>query len=157
VTWSFVFLNADVKVVDALAENVRASFECIVRLVQAVGLERCASPKSSISKTASGKCGSGEGRDRLGCLCDGDGPAGGDPARVHQEDPEGPAPRDRVGTAACHSLGKNIPGIATVNLGDADHRTFKRMGVAAGNLRRGNDRIDHKMRHRRMAPRGLRS
>jgi hypothetical protein len=55
-------LNAEVKVeLDALAENVRASFERIVRLVQAVGLERCASPISSISKTASRKCGSGGG------------------------------------------------------------------------------------------------
>ena len=46
-----------------------------------------------------------------------------------------------------------------MNLGDADHCTFERMGVAAGNrlktvyhLRRGNDRIDREMRHRRMAP-----
>jgi hypothetical protein len=55
-------LNAEVKVeLGALAENVRASFERIVRLVQAVGLERCTSPISSISKTASGKCGSGGG------------------------------------------------------------------------------------------------
>jgi hypothetical protein len=61
-----------------------------------------------------------------------------------------PRREDRVGTAACHSLGNNVPGIATVNPGDADHRTFKRMGVAAGNrlktvhdLRRGNDRNQH--------------
>ena len=44
-TWSFVFLNAEVKVErDGLAENVRASFERIVRLVQAVGLERVHEP-----------------------------------------------------------------------------------------------------------------
>jgi phage-related protein len=37
----FVFLNPEVKAeLDALPEDVRASFERIVRLVQAVGLER---------------------------------------------------------------------------------------------------------------------
>ena len=45
VTWSFVFLNAEVKAeLDALAEDTRASFERIVRLVQAVGLERVHEP-----------------------------------------------------------------------------------------------------------------
>jgi len=45
VTWSFVFLNAEVKAeLDALAGDVRASFERIVRLVQAVGLERVHEP-----------------------------------------------------------------------------------------------------------------
>jgi len=45
VTWSFVFLNAEVKAeLDALAEDVRASFERIVQLVQAVGLERVHEP-----------------------------------------------------------------------------------------------------------------
>jgi len=40
VTWSFSFLNAEVKgELDALAADVRASFERIVQLVQAVGLE----------------------------------------------------------------------------------------------------------------------
>ena len=44
-TWSFVFLNAEVKAeLDALAEDVRASFERIVQLVQAVGLERVREP-----------------------------------------------------------------------------------------------------------------
>ena len=43
--WSFVFLNAEVKAeLDALAEDVRASFERIVRLVQTVGLERVHEP-----------------------------------------------------------------------------------------------------------------
>ena len=43
--WSFVFLNAGVKAeLDALAEDVRASFERIVQLVQAVGLERVHEP-----------------------------------------------------------------------------------------------------------------
>ena len=43
--WSFVFLNAEVKAeLDALAEDVRASFERIVQLVQAVGLERVREP-----------------------------------------------------------------------------------------------------------------
>jgi phage-related protein len=45
VTWSFVFLNAEVKAeLDALAEDTRASFERIVRLVQTVGLERVHEP-----------------------------------------------------------------------------------------------------------------
>ena len=44
-TWSFVFLNAEVKAeLDALAEDTRASFERIVRLVQTVGLERVHEP-----------------------------------------------------------------------------------------------------------------
>ena len=44
-TWSFVFLNAEVKAeLDALAADVRASFERIVQLVQAVGLERVHEP-----------------------------------------------------------------------------------------------------------------
>jgi phage-related protein len=43
--WSFVFLNPEVKAeLDALPEDVRASFERIVRLVQAVGLERVHEP-----------------------------------------------------------------------------------------------------------------
>jgi len=45
VTWSFVFLNAEVKAeLDGLAEDIRASFERIVNLVQAVGLERVHEP-----------------------------------------------------------------------------------------------------------------
>ena len=44
-TWSFVFLNAEVKAeLDALAPDVRASFERIAELVQAVGLERVHEP-----------------------------------------------------------------------------------------------------------------
>ena len=44
-TWSFVFLNAEVKTeLDGLAEDMRASFERIVNLVQAVGLERVHEP-----------------------------------------------------------------------------------------------------------------
>ena len=44
-TWSFVFLNAEVKAeLDALAADVRASVERIVQLVQAVGLERVHEP-----------------------------------------------------------------------------------------------------------------
>ena len=44
-TWSFVFFNAEVKAeLDALAEDTRASFERIVRLVQTVGLERVHEP-----------------------------------------------------------------------------------------------------------------
>jgi phage-related protein len=45
VTWSFVFLNAAVKAeLDALPVDMRASFERIVQLVQAVGLERVHEP-----------------------------------------------------------------------------------------------------------------
>jgi len=45
VTWSFVFLNAEVKAeLDALPVDMRASFERIVDLVQAVGLERVHEP-----------------------------------------------------------------------------------------------------------------
>ena len=44
-TWSFVFLNAEVKgELDALPADVRANFERIVRLVQAMGLERVHEP-----------------------------------------------------------------------------------------------------------------
>ena len=44
-TWSFVFLNAEVKAeLDALPGDVRASFEHIIKLVQAVGLERVHEP-----------------------------------------------------------------------------------------------------------------
>jgi len=45
VTWSFVFLNAEVKAeLDGLPADTRASFERIVQLVQAVGLERVHEP-----------------------------------------------------------------------------------------------------------------
>jgi phage-related protein len=45
VTWSFVFLNAAVKAeLDALPVDMRAYFERIVQLVQAVGLERVHEP-----------------------------------------------------------------------------------------------------------------
>jgi phage-related protein len=45
VTWSFVFLNAEVKAeLDALPPDMRASFERIVKLVQAFGLERVHEP-----------------------------------------------------------------------------------------------------------------
>ena len=44
-TWSFVFLNADVKgELDSLPGDIRASFERIVQLVQAMGLERVHEP-----------------------------------------------------------------------------------------------------------------
>jgi phage-related protein len=45
VTWSFVFLNAGVRAeLDALPPDMRASFERIVKLVQAFGLERVHEP-----------------------------------------------------------------------------------------------------------------
>ena len=44
-TWSFVFLDAEVKgELDALPADIRASFERIVGLVQAMGLERVHEP-----------------------------------------------------------------------------------------------------------------
>lgn len=43
--WSFVFVNAEAQAeLDALPLDVRASFERIVRLVQAFGLERVHEP-----------------------------------------------------------------------------------------------------------------
>jgi phage-related protein len=45
VTWSFVFANAEARTeLDRLPLDVRASFERIVRLVQAFGLERVHEP-----------------------------------------------------------------------------------------------------------------
>ena len=44
-SWSFVFLNAEVKAeLDAQARDVRANFERIVQLVQAFGIERVHEP-----------------------------------------------------------------------------------------------------------------
>lgn len=44
-TWSFVFVNAKARAeLDALPPDVRASFERIVRLVEAFGLERVREP-----------------------------------------------------------------------------------------------------------------
>ena len=44
-TWSFVFANAEAQAeLDALPVDMRASFERIVRLVQAFGLERVHEP-----------------------------------------------------------------------------------------------------------------
>lgn len=44
-TWSFVFLNAEVKAeLDALPADTRANFERIVQLVQTFGLERVHEP-----------------------------------------------------------------------------------------------------------------
>ena len=43
--WSFAFVNAEAKAeLDALSVDLRASFERIVRLVQAFGLERVHEP-----------------------------------------------------------------------------------------------------------------
>ena len=44
-SWSFVFLNAEVKAeLDAQPRDVRANFDRIVQLVQAVGIERVHEP-----------------------------------------------------------------------------------------------------------------
>jgi phage-related protein len=74
VRWSFVFLNLEVKAeLDALPEDVRASFQRIVRLVQAVGLERVHEPLYQASRRPHlGNAATGEGRHRRGSLCDGD-------------------------------------------------------------------------------------
>ena len=102
-TWSFVFLNAEVKAeLDALAEDTRASFERIVRLVQTVGLERVHEPYIKHIEDRIWEIRlRGEGRDRPRPLRDGDRQAGGDPARVREEDPEDATPRNRAGTATC--------------------------------------------------------
>ena len=43
--WSFIFVNAEAKAeLDALPRDARASFERIVGLVQAMGLERVHEP-----------------------------------------------------------------------------------------------------------------
>jgi len=45
VTWSFVFVNAEAQAeLDALPLDARASFERVVKLVQAFGLERVHEP-----------------------------------------------------------------------------------------------------------------
>jgi len=45
VTWSFRFLDAEVKTeLDSLPVDIRASFERIVKLVQVLGLERVREP-----------------------------------------------------------------------------------------------------------------
>jgi hypothetical protein len=62
VRWSFTYVNAEAKTeLDALPRDVRASFERIVGLVQAMGLERVHEPTSSTSKIVFGKCGCGAG------------------------------------------------------------------------------------------------
>jgi hypothetical protein len=44
-SWTFVFVNAEAKAeLDRLPADLRASFERIVRLVQAFGLERVHEP-----------------------------------------------------------------------------------------------------------------
>jgi hypothetical protein len=44
-SWAFVFVNAEAKAeLDALPVDLRASFERIVKLVQAFGLERVHEP-----------------------------------------------------------------------------------------------------------------
>ena len=77
-TWSFVFLNAEVKAeLDALAEDTRASFERIVRLVQTVGLKRVHEPYiKHIEDPHLGNPAAGERRDRPRALRDGDRQAG---------------------------------------------------------------------------------
>jgi ribosome-binding protein aMBF1 (putative translation factor) len=95
-------LNNEVKAeLDALPVEMRASFERIVGLVQAVGLERVHEPYiRHLEDRILGDTAAREGWDCPGSLCDGDRPAGGDPACLHQEDTENTAPRDRIGTAA---------------------------------------------------------
>ena len=91
--WSFVFLNAEVKAeLDELAEDVRASFERIVQLVQSVGLERVHEPyiKHIEDRIWEMRL---RGRGSRG-LCDGDRQARGGPSRIHEENPEDPATRN---------------------------------------------------------------
>ena len=65
---------------------------------------------------------------------------------------------ERARCAAQHDrLRNDVPGVATVDLGDADDGSFERVHIAAGDrlqavddLRRGDNRIDREMRHGRM-------
>jgi ribosome-binding protein aMBF1 (putative translation factor) len=100
-TWSFRFVNADAKAeLDALSPEVRASFERIVGLVQAVGLERVREPyiKHIEDRIWEMRL---RGRDGIAPqpLCNCKRPPGRDPADVCQEDAEDTTPRDRTGPA----------------------------------------------------------
>jgi len=58
VQWSFSFVNTEAKAeLDALPQDVRASFERIVGLVQAVGLERVRQPYIKHIEDSCGKSG----------------------------------------------------------------------------------------------------
>jgi ribosome-binding protein aMBF1 (putative translation factor) len=97
----FCFLNADVKAeLDAQAGDVRAKFERIVKLVQ--GLERVREPYiKHIEDRIWEMRLRGRGGIARALYVTAIRPSGGDPSRVHQEDPEDPTSRDRAGTATC--------------------------------------------------------
>jgi hypothetical protein len=103
VTWSFVFVNAEAQAeLNALPLDVRASFERIVRLVRAFGLERVHEP---YIKHIEGPIWEMRlrGRDGIcaGSLCDRDRQAGGYPAGVHENDPKDATARNRARTPTC--------------------------------------------------------
>jgi len=90
VTWSFVFVNAEAQAeLDALPLDVRASFERVVRLVQAFGLERVHEPYiRHLEGPIWGDAAAGKGPDCTRALCDSDRAPGGDPSGVHEEEPK---------------------------------------------------------------------
>jgi hypothetical protein len=66
-SWTFVFVNSEAKAeLDALSADVRASFERIVKLVQAFGLERVHEPYIKPMRAPSGRCGCGVGIESPG-------------------------------------------------------------------------------------------
>jgi hypothetical protein len=84
-------------------EDVRASFERIVKRVQVAGLERVHEPYIKHIEDCIWEMRL-RGRDGIPAPCDGVQSAGGDPPRVREENPEDRATRDRAGTAACKEV-----------------------------------------------------
>ena len=78
---------------------------------------------------------------------------GGSPVRAHRAPPG----RTSGWCRAARPVRDHVPGVAAVDLRDADDRAVQRVDVAAGDrlqpvddLRRGDDRVDAEMRHRGM-------
>lgn len=106
--WSFSFVSAEAKAeLDALSADMRASFERIVGLVQAVGLERVHEP---YIKHIEEQIWEMRLRGRAGIArslyIDGERPPGGGPADLRQENAENAAAGDRTGSNA--SQGGNM-------------------------------------------------
>ena len=112
-SWTFVFVNSEAKAeLDALSADVRASFERIVKLVQAFGLERVHEP---YIKHIEGPIWEMRlrGRDRIAraLYLTASRRRGRHTAGVREEDAEGPAARDRIGapTGAGGRMSKMVP------------------------------------------------
>ena len=112
-SWTFVFVNSEAKAeLDALSADVRASFERIVKLVQAFGLERVHEP---YIKHIEGPIWEMRlrGRDRIAraLYLTASRRRGRHTAGVREEDAEGPAARDRIGapTGARGRMSKMVP------------------------------------------------